>query len=88
MEKQRICCCCRKRFDAKDLIRVYREKTDNGFKFAVDEKGNANGRGASVCRECITKAIKTRAFNRSFKTGVPEQLYTELSLKLAPTRIS
>ena len=61
------------------LIRVAREKQNNGgFKYFVDKKGNANGRGAHLCPECVEKAVKTRAINRSYKGNVGNEIYDEL----------
>jgi len=49
----------------KDLIRI----VCNGSKLSVDYTGKADGRGVYLCRneECIRKAMKGKAFNRSYK---------------------
>ena len=66
--KERMCCVCRTRKPASDLIRV--------------GKPGQEGRGAHVCPECVEKCIKTRALNRSFKTNVPNDKYEELAKTL------
>ena len=69
---------CRTRKPVDELIRVAKEKTDGGFRFFIDKCGNANGRGAHICKTCIEKCIKTKALNRSFKCNVPQEIYEEL----------
>ena len=71
--KERMCCVCRTRKDAGELLRIAR--IDG--KFSVDIKGNANGRGAYICKSdtCLQKAVKTRALNRSYKGNVGAEVY-------------
>ena len=71
---------CREKKPMTALVRVARERTAQGFRYFIDRKGNANGRGFHVCRSaaCIEKAIKTRALNRSYKGNVPSEIYEEL----------
>jgi len=94
--KERICCVCRKRDLATNRIRIGRERlpveqinplpkaesNSPEYRYFIDYKGNANGRGCYVCHGCIDIAIKKRAFNRSFKGPVPNEVYEELA-KLA-----
>ena len=78
--KERICCVCRQKGSVSDRIRIYREKQpDNTYIYQIDNKGNANGRGAYLCKTCIPNAIKKRTLNRSFKTNLPNEIYTELN---------
>lgn len=72
----RICCVCHKKQPKSDLIRIVR--TSEGFR--LDPLGNADGRGAYVCKskECLTKCAKKHLLNRSLKTAVPEEIYAEL----------
>jgi predicted RNA-binding protein YlxR (DUF448 family) len=84
MEKQRICCVCRKKHPTAFLLRIAREKQNDGYKYFVDFQGNANGRGCYLCPLCIEKAIKTKALNRSFKCNVDSAIYTELARLHAP----
>jgi len=77
--KERICCVCRKKDLATNRIRVGRQVLlDGSHKFFIDESGKGNGRGAYVCQACVPDAIKKRAFNRSFKGNVPQEIYDEL----------
>jgi len=69
MEKlQRMCVACRASKNKKELIRLVR--TENGL--TVDKTYKQNGRGAYICnnRECLEKAVKTKALNRAFKTNI------------------
>ncbi|MDD7182291.1 RNase P modulator RnpM [Peptostreptococcus porci] len=74
---QRKCIACQERGDKKGLIRVVKNKDNEIF---LDPSGKANGRGAYVCatKECLSKAIKTKAFNRSFKMDVEDDVYSHL----------
>jgi predicted RNA-binding protein YlxR (DUF448 family) len=56
------------------MIRVARVK-DN---FVVDKTHRAGGRGCHICPNCIEKAIKNRALNRSFRRPVGDEVYNEL----------
>jgi predicted RNA-binding protein YlxR (DUF448 family) len=74
-KKERVCFVCRTKKPVCQLIRVAR--VDG--KYIIDEAGNANGRGCHIAPECIEKAIKTRALNRSFKANVDEEIYILLA---------
>ena len=76
----RMCVVCRNSYPKKDCIRVVKTADDN---YVIDESGKANGRGAYVCKSssCIEKCIKTKAFNRSFKTNINSQLYDNIKEK-------
>ena len=77
MERLRMCICCRKHLDKKELIRVVKNK--NG-EFFIDRTFKADGRGAYVCKnsECLLKLKKQRGFNKAFKCEVPKEIYDEL----------
>ena len=49
------------------------------YRYFIDERGNANGRGAYVCKTCIPQAVKKRQLNRSFKGNVPQEIYDTLT---------
>lgn len=74
---ERICCVCRVKQPVDKMKRVARV---NG-KFFVDRTRKMGGRGAHICPNCIEKAVKTKALNRSFKTPVPDKIYNDLSKK-------
>ncbi|WFD11719.1 RNase P modulator RnpM [Tepidibacter hydrothermalis] len=75
---QRKCITCQDRNSKKTLIRIVKNKDGEIF---VDNTGKANGRGAYICatKECLEKAIKTRALNRAFKLEISEKVYKDLS---------
>ena len=72
----RTCVACRKKANKEEFIKVV--KTPDGVK--VDASGRSDGRGAYVCKngECVALAKKKRAFDRSFKGKVSEEVYEEL----------
>lgn len=73
----RSCIGCREQKAKKDLIRIVKNKDSEVF---VDRTGKANGRGAYLCDDinCLDKAIKTKALNRSFSMDINENVYEEL----------
>lgn len=74
-----MCCVCRTRKNADELIRIAWVKDE----MLVDPDRKAQGRGAHLCLhpDCVMKCIKTRALNRSFKTNVPQSVYEDLQIK-------
>ena len=74
----RQCLGCREMKPKKELIRVVRAP-DGGI--SLDFRGKAQGRGAYVCpnRDCLKKAIKSKAIERAFETSVPEEIYAQLA---------
>ncbi len=58
----------------KELIRVVR--TESG-EFLIDKTGKKAGRGAYICpnADCLSKAVKSRGLERSFKAAVPKDVY-------------
>lgn len=73
----RQCIGCGEMKPKKELIRVI--KTNDGD-ILLDTTGRKNGRGAYICNcsECLQKAIKSHGLERSFKTSIPEEIYTNL----------
>lgn len=74
---QRQCISCRESKEKQKLIRIV--KTPEG-EIVIDRTGRKNGRGAYLCdnEECLKKAQKSNALNRSFRMDVPKEVYTEL----------
>lgn len=74
---QRMCVVCRNMKDKRELLRVVKNKDGEVF---IDKSFKANGRGAYICKseDCIKKCIKTKAFNKAFKSSVPDEIYTKL----------
>ena len=73
----RTCIGCREQKPKKELIRVARNKENQIF---IDLTGKANGRGAYLCRskDCLDKAIKSKALNRAFSTEIDKETYEKL----------
>lgn len=74
---QRQCLGCREMKPKKELIRVVRSPEGT---VSVDLRGKASGRGAYVCpnRECLKRAIKSRALARTLDTDIPQEVYDAL----------
>lgn len=73
----RQCTGCREMKPKRELIRVVRSPENE---IALDFKGKAQGRGAYVCRsqECLKKAIKSKALERSLEVSIPDEIYLQL----------
>ena len=78
---QRQCMGCRERKAKRDLIRVVR-CTDGEVR--VDFSGKMNGRGAYICpdAECLKKALRSKALDRSLEVTIPEEVYDRLSREM------
>jgi predicted RNA-binding protein YlxR (DUF448 family) len=68
---------CRERKAKKELIRVVRG-TDGTV--SLDFSGKLNGRGAYICPnlECLKKAQKSKALDRSLEVTIPDEVYARL----------
>lgn len=77
----RKCIGCGNMFPKKELIRIVHSSEDEFF---IDATGKKNGRGAYICADiqCLEKAIKTKAVNRSFGVNVPEEVNELLKKEL------
>lgn len=73
----RQCMGCRERRAKRELIRVVR-CTDGTV--SLDFSGKLNGRGAYICpnSECLKKAQKSKALDRSLEVTIPEEVYDRL----------
>ena len=78
---QRQCMGCRERRAKREMIRVVRG-TDGTV--SLDFGGKMNGRGAYVCpnSECLKKAIRSKALDRSLEVTIPEEVYERLSKEM------
>ena len=65
----------------KEMVRVIKTAEEQIF---MDLTGKMNGRGAYVCRseECLKKAIKTKAIERSLGISVSSEVYEQLKKEL------
>ena len=82
---QRQCMGCRERNDKKAMIRVVR-CTDGSV--SLDFSGKLNGRGAYVCPdpECLKKAQKSKALERSLEVAIPQEVYDRLEKEMEDGR--
>ena len=78
---QRQCMGCRERKTKKELIRVVRSPEGT---VSLDFHGKRNGRGAYICpqMECLKKAIKSKALERSLEVPIPEEIYAQLEREM------
>ena len=78
---QRQCMGCRERMDKRELIRVVRTPEGN---VQLDFSGKLNGRGAYICpkAECLKKAQKSKALDRSLEVSIPEEVYARLEREI------
>lgn len=77
----RQCTGCREMKPKRDLIRVVRSPENE---ISLDFKGKAQGRGAYVCPnpECLKKARKSKALERSLDIAIPAEIYDELERQM------
>ena len=82
---QRQCMGCRERKAKRELIRVVRG-TDGTVR--VDFGGKLNGRGAYICPdpECLKKALRSKALDRSLEVTIPEDVYDRLHKEMEDGR--
>lgn len=78
---QRQCMGCRERRAKREMIRVVR-MTDGTVN--LDFGGKTNGRGAYICPnpECLKKAQKSKALERSLEVPIPEEVYARLAKEM------
>jgi len=78
---QRQCMGCRERKAKREMIRVVR-RTDGNVN--LDFGGKMNGRGAYICPnpECLNKARRSKALERSLETEIPAEVYERLSREI------
>ena len=82
---QRQCMGCRERKPKKEMIRVVRGTDGN---VSLDFGGKMNGRGAYICPdpECLKKALRSKALDRSLEVTIPEQVYDRLAKEMEGSR--
>lgn len=79
---QRQCMGCRERKAKRELIRVVRG-TDGSV--SLDFSGKAPGRGAYICpnAECLKKALRSKALDRSLEVTIPQEVIDRLEKEMA-----
>ena len=77
----RQCMGCRERRAKKEMIRVVR-CTDGAVQ--LDFSGKLNGRGAYICpsSDCLKRAIKSKALDRSLEVTIPQEVYDRLTAEM------
>lgn len=77
----RQCLGCREMKPKKELIRVVRSPEGE---IGLDFRGKAPGRGAYLCRsrECLKKAVKSKALERAFSAQIPQEVYDRLQREM------
>ena len=84
MEKKvplRKCLGCDEMIGKKGLLRIVRSKEGE---ISLDLTGKKSGRGAYICRDlqCFEKARKRKAFERSLKCRIPDEVYDRLQREI------
>ncbi len=81
---QRQCMGCRERKAKREMIRVVRTVEGN---VCLDFSGKLNGRGAYLCpkADCLKKAQKSKALERSLEVPIPDQVYDRLAKEMEDT---
>ena len=79
---QRQCMGCRERKSKREMIRVVRS-TDGTVH--LDFGGKAPGRGAYICpnSECLKKALRSKALDRSLEVTIPQEVIDRLEKEMA-----
>lgn len=77
----RQCLGCREMKPKQELVRVVRDKEGN---VSIDSKGKAPGRGAYVCHspDCLRKALRSKALDRSLEVTIPPEINERLMAEL------
>ena len=78
---QRQCMGCRERRPKRDMIRVVRGTDGQVY---LDFGGKMNGRGAYVCPdpECLKKALRSKALDRSLEVTIPQEVIARLEKEM------
>jgi len=65
-----------------DLLRVIKTPED---KVMLDPGGKKNGRGAYLCfsLDCLKKARRSKALERSLNINIPEEIYEGLEQEMS-----
>lgn len=77
----RKCLGCEEMLGKKGLLRIVRSKEGD---ISLDLTGKKSGRGAYICKDvsCFEKAVKKKAFERSFKCKIPDEVYDRLKQEI------
>jgi predicted RNA-binding protein YlxR (DUF448 family) len=77
----RQCTGCREHKPKRELIRVVRSPEGE---VSLDFRGKSPGRGAYLCPsvDCLAKARKSKALERSLECQIPDEIYDRLSSEM------
>lgn len=77
----RQCVGCREMKNKREMIRVVRSPEGE---ISLDFRGKKPGRGAYVCpnRDCLAKAIKSKALSRALDVAIPQEVYAALEAQM------
>ena len=77
----RQCTGCREHKPKRELIRVVRSPEGE---VSLDFCGKSPGRGAYLCPsvDCLAKARKSKALERSLECQIPDEIYDRLSSEM------
>ena len=72
---------CRERKEKREMIRVVRSPEGT---VSLDFGGKLNGRGAYICPnpECLKRAVRSKALDRSLEVAIPEDVYARLEKEM------
>lgn len=78
----RQCAGCREMKQKNEMVRVVRSPEGE---ISLDFRGKAPGRGVYVCPnpDCLKRAQKARALERSLDTAIPQEVYAALEERMA-----
>lgn len=73
----RQCIGCGEMKSKKELLRILKTEEDE---IIFDVTGRKNGRGAYLCfsEECLSRAVKTKGLERSFRMKIRPEVYERL----------
>ena len=77
----RKCIGCQEMKSKKEMLRILKTTEEE---VVLDTTGKKNGRGAYIClsRECLEKAAKSKALERSLKMSIPREVYESLKKEI------
>lgn len=77
----RQCIGCGEMKTKSSLIRVIKTSEED---IVIDKTGKKNGRGAYICNslDCFSKAMRSKALERSLKVTIPTEIYETLEREL------
>ena len=77
----RQCLGCREMKPKPELLRVVRSPEGE---ISLDTRGKKPGRGAYICpnMDCLKKALRSKALDRSLEVTIPQEVYARLEKEM------